>query len=126
MLSEGMRRFWGGGAPCRDRWNAFILACISCGRAPALAVAKEDGGGPGLRAALIAPRGLEGALVLANDGDSDIARYEGGRRGCNVGGVAKSSVLVEAKESVASEASVRIVNSGETRGCGGELIFGVG
>lgn len=102
------------------------MACISCGRPPALAVAKEDGGGPGLRAALSAPRGLEGALVPANDGDSDIARYEGGRRGCNVGGDAKSSVLVEANESVAGEASVKIVKSGETGGFGGELIFGIG
>lgn len=64
--------------------------------------------------------------MLAKDGDSEIARYEGGRKGCTVGADAKSSVLVEAKESVAGEVSVMTVNSGETGRFGVELIFGVG
>ena len=45
------------GVPCLDRENAFILACISDVSPLAL-----DGGGPGLRAALTAPKGLKDEL----------------------------------------------------------------
>ena len=60
----GVRRFVGaGGAPCRERWKAFILSCMDCGRLPPLD--DRDGGGPGLRAALRAPRGVDEAVMFA-------------------------------------------------------------
>lgn len=59
----GILRLCGGGAPCLERWNAFILACMSCGSPPPLAD-KDVGGGPGLRAALTAPSGVDDADML--------------------------------------------------------------
>lgn len=122
---EGMRRFCGGGTPCRERWKAFILAATSCGRPPALAAANEDGGGPGLLAALIAPKGLDGAFVLGNAGDSVIERYDGGRtlgEGANDG--AKSEVLTEA-DSSREEGTCEAFDSRDVGVLGGELMTDV-
>ena len=71
----GMRRFCVGGAPCLERWKAFILACISCGRPPPLE--DSDGGGPGLRAALTAPSGVDDAVMFDVGGTSEEVRREG-------------------------------------------------
>lgn len=112
-----MRRFCGGGTPCLERWKAFIFAATSCGRPPALAAANEDGGGPGLLAALIAPRGFNGAFAPANVSDSVTARYEGGRTFSEEGSDgAKSEVLVEADKSKVGEAAELVVDSGESSG----------
>ncbi len=96
------------------------MAATSCGRPPALAAANEDGGGPGLLAALMAPRGFDGALELANMGDSVTARNDGGRAVCKEAGCgAKSDVLVEAgKSGVLEEAT----DSGEVGVSGGGSI----
>lgn len=55
----------------------------------------------------MAPRGFDGALKLANVGDSVTARYDGGRAFCKAAGCgAKSDVLVEAgKSGVLEEAA---------------------
>lgn len=101
---------------------------MSWGRPPALAVAKEDGGGPGLLALLIAPRGFDEAFMLGMIGDSDIARYEGGRGACKAAGwLAKSSMLVEEAEfdvSGVGDASGITVGSGETKPSIGEPMLG--
>ena len=54
---------------------------MSCGREPALALVKDDGGGPGLRAALRAPRGVEEAVIEAEAGESALVRKDGRRGG---------------------------------------------
>ena len=99
---------------------------MSSGRPPALAVAKEDGGGPGLRALLTAPRGFEMAFEPDIDGASETARSEGGRGACKAaGGAAKSSILVAAAEvdglGVGADVD-EFLDSGEGKLPGGELI----
>lgn len=101
---------------------------MSCGKPPVLAVAKEDGGGPGLRALLTAPRGFEMAFVPDSDGTSETARSEGGRSGCKAaGGPAKSSTLValaEVDDSGVGDGLGGAWGSDEIGFPGGELILG--
>lgn len=99
------------------------MAAISWGRPPALAAAKEDGGGPGLLAALMAPRGFDGAFVPANVGASVIARYEGGRTVCGeAGDGAKSAVLITAEGSGVGEVIEPSDGSGEAGVSGGDTM----
>lgn len=100
---------------------------MSSGRPPARAVAKEDGGGPGLRALLTAPRGFERAFEPDMDEASETARSEGGRGACKAaGGAAKSSILVVAEAEVDGLGVAADVDesldSGESKLPGGELI----
>lgn len=101
---------------------------MSCGKPPVLAVAREDGGGPGLRALLTAPRGLEIALVPDRDGASETARSEGGRGACKAaGGPAKSSTavaLVVLDDSGVGDDLDGAWGSDEIRLPGGEFILG--
>ncbi len=67
---------------------------MSWGSVTALALVKDDGGGPGLRAALSAPRGVEEAVIAAVARESALVRKEGRRIGWGLGGNwAKSSTL---------------------------------
>lgn len=78
--APGMRRFGAAGVPCLDRWKAFILACMSSGRPPALTPDK-DGGAIGRRAALSVPSGVDDAVIEAAVGGSEEERRGGSRGG---------------------------------------------
>lgn len=85
----------GRGAPCLERENAFIFACISEDRPLA-----RDGGGAGLLAALTALRGLvdelnEGIWVSFEDRkDGGLGLGELESRGSRESGVVASGVEV--------------------------------
>ena len=70
----------GAGAPCRERWNAFIFACMSCGSPPALAL-ERDGAGIGRRAALTLLSGADELAMEGTEGRSDDERRVGTREG---------------------------------------------
>ena len=91
-VPDGIRKVCGGGTPCRDRWNAFIFACMSCGRPPPLeALDMVDCGKAGLRAALTAPSGLDELVMLLGVRLSAGFRKDGSRIGGGFDvGVAKS------------------------------------
>ena len=119
-VPDGIRKACGGGAPCRDRWNAFIFACMSCGRPPALeALDMFDCGNAGLRAALTAPSGLDGLVMLLGIELSEGFRKDGSRiDGGFDGGVAKSWAAMVV------EAAFSEVGSGDMGTCdGGEVIL---
>lgn len=58
---------------------------MSWGRAPALAVDNEEGGGPGLRAAFRLPSGVEEEVMVATIGGSEAICCATGREGCGTG-----------------------------------------
>lgn len=74
----GKRRVAVGGAPWRDSENAFIFACMSV-----VNPLDRAGGGPGRRAALTWPRGVEEAVMLAVVGRSEVVFKVGG---CSISG----------------------------------------
>lgn len=120
--TTGRRMLWGCGTPWRDKWKAFILACMSCGSDPALIVAAAEGGGPGRRAAFRAPSGPEDAVMTGTAGGSDADRSEGsrgsgGRLGSAAagsgGGVSSSSGSVVASGDDASSSAGRAIGSGD-------------
>ena len=121
-VPDGIRRACGGGAPCRDRWKAFIFACMSCGRPPALeAVDMVDCGRVGRRAALTAPSGLDKLVMLLGAGLSAGFRRDGSRiSGGFDGGVAKSWAAMAVEEAFSDDDSGDL---GTVRG--GEAIAGV-
>jgi hypothetical protein len=89
VFDDGPPAARAGGVPCRDRWNAFILASILSDRPPL-----PGGGTPrtldicaveafGLRALFSRPRGVEDAVMKALGG-VETERREG-KRGVFVG-----------------------------------------
>ena len=112
----GVRRFVGGGAPCRERWKAFILSCMDCGRLPPLE--DRDGGGPGLRAALTAPRGVEEAVMFA-----DIVPSVGVRKVGSLGGGLEDDLALSGEAEDRMEAA-ELGSEGRLAGgaSGGELM----
>lgn len=62
------------GAPCLPKWNARIFASISGGSPPLLD--SVDWGGPGLRAALTLPRGVEEDVILGGGFCGPFVRFE--------------------------------------------------
>ena len=89
-------------------------------------MAKEDGGGPGLLAALTVPSGLAGAADPARLGASVMARSEGGRGTGATGDSVVGSSPVEVDDSRAGEVLVAGGDSGEATAPGGEDMFEVG
>ena len=103
-VPDGIRRFWGGGTPWRDRWKALILACMSWGRPPPLVPDMDDGGGAGLRAALRVPRGVDEEVMFREVGPSVGFRNEGSRIG--------EGLEVGFAKSLAAEASGETISGG--------------
>lgn len=119
-VPDGIRKACGGGAPCRDRWNAFIFACMSCGRPPALeALDMVDCGKAGLRAALTAPSGLDELVMLLGAGLSVGFRKDGSRIGGGFDGGVTKSWTAMAVEEVFSEDESGDMGTFD----GGEAIF---
>lgn len=71
----------------------------------------------------MAPRGLVGALLSVNDGDSESARYEGGRRVWKeVCDVVEPRMLLEADDSGVGGLVEGAIDSGEAGVSGSELM----